>query len=713
MSDTLTGRTIGKYQILDKLGRGGMAEVYKAYQENLDRYVAIKLMHAFLANEQDFLQRFKREARAMAAMNHPNIVGVYDFDVYKEDTYFLVMEYIAGGTLKQRIEELAEKQEGMPLGKSVQIAYQVAEALDYAHNRGMVHRDVKPANIMLGEDDKALLTDFGIVKMMGGQTMAYTVTGALIGTPSYMSPEQAMGKPGDKRVDIYALGILLFQMTTGQLPYTADTPLAVIMKHVNETPPAPVMFNPDVPLGLQDIILKAMEKDPENRYQTAGDMAKDLRALKQSSAQTAAILAGTTAVIPKLEPATQTPEDTEERTAAAMTAAAALYDAPHGNTPTFQSIPLPKQPTAAPPAEPVPVPAPVEKKRAPWLYVGIILLVLILLGGTAVIFANFNGNKDEAEAVVMTTEEPTETPTDTPQPDDTPDTEATISAAIMLTEESRPTEKATKEPPATPTKKPTPTPKPTVNLTETFLEACVFDVTLENTYTYQNENFDAAPTGKTFPVNWVLTNSGTCPWPETVVWAFGDGETFGFDDDPIPVQALAAGEQTTITTDFIAPTRTGSFKSTWQLIDTTSGDTIGTPIDFTLKTYIDATATPTPSKTPATPPTAAVTATTAVEQPLDLIYVIQSCEYIGTEYRCRVQITPYGGGGGPYTVFVFDADQPAEYRDPFPIYHFAKSRRCASYNQEVKAIDDATGTSISKQIYIDPNNYIPGGCTLP
>ncbi|MBK8989472.1 MAG: serine/threonine protein kinase [Chloroflexi bacterium] len=200
MSDTLTGRTIGKYQILEKLGRGGMAEVYKAYQENLDRYVAIKLMHAFLASEQDFLQRFKREARAMAAMNHANIVGVYDFDVYQEDTYYLVMEYIAGGTLKQRLEDLTEKQESMALGKAVQLGYQVAEALDYAHRHGMVHRDVKPANIMLGDNDRALLTDFGIVKMMGGQTMAYTATGALIGTPSYMSPEQAMGKPGDKRV---------------------------------------------------------------------------------------------------------------------------------------------------------------------------------------------------------------------------------------------------------------------------------------------------------------------------------------------------------------------------------------------------------------------------------------------------------------------------------------------------------------------------------
>lgn len=715
MSDTLTGRTIGKYKIQEKLGRGGMAEVYKAYQENLDRYVAIKLMHAFLASEQDFLQRFKREARAMAAMNHANIVGVYDFDAYKEDTYYLVMEYIAGGTLKQRMEELAEKQEGMPLEKSVQLGYQVAEALDYAHNQGMVHRDVKPANIMLGDNDKALLTDFGIVKMMGGQTMSYTVTGALIGTPSYMSPEQAMGQAGDKRVDIYALGVLLFQMTTGQLPYTADTPLAVIMKHVNETTPAPVSFNPDVPIGLQDIILKAMEKDPDNRYQTAGDMAKDLRALQRRSAQSAAILAGTTAVIPQLDPrTTQSPEDPEEKNAAAMTAAsaAALSNAPHSHTPTFQSIPMPQQTATSPEAAAVkPALAPAEKKRSPWLYVGILLL-LLFVGGTAVIFSMLGGDEQGSETIALSTEEPTKNPTDTPEPEDTPDTEATISAAILLTQESQPAKEATKKPTetATPTKKPTATSTP-IDLTAVFLETCTFDITLENTYTYQNENFDAAPTGKRFPVNWVLTNSGTCPWPDSLVWAFEDGEEFGYQGEPIPVAALAAGEQTTITTNFTAPTRAGSFDSSWQLIDSASGEIIGTALEFTLKTYIDATATPVPTNTPITPPTLEATAT--VEQPVDLIYVIQSCEYIGTEYRCQVQITPYGGGGGPYTVFVFDSDQPAEYRDPFPIYHFAKSRRCAAYNQEVKAIDDATGTSISKQIYIDPDIYISGGCTLP
>ncbi len=713
MSDTLTGQTIGKYQILEKLGRGGMAEVYKAYQENLDRFVAIKLMHAFLASEQDFLQRFKREARAMAAMNHPNIVGVFDFDAYKEDAYYLVMEYIAGGTLKQRLEKLAQEQEGMPLNKSVQIGYQVAEALDYAHNRGMVHRDVKPANIMLGDNDKALLTDFGIVKMMGGQTMAYTVTGALIGTPSYMSPEQAMGEAGDKRVDIYALGVLLFQMTTGQLPYTADTPLAVIMKHVNEPAPKPVAFNPDVPIGLQDIILKAMAKDPNERYQTAGEMALDLRATQQGTGYSAAVIAGTTAVIPQMDTAPSPPagavDDTaRSATAASVTAASATAFSPgvHDSSPAFEGIPLPGRPPATTP------PTETKKKRSPWLYVGIAILALILLGGTAVVLGLFN-NDDQSGAVADVTSEPTETPTQTPNPEDTPDTGATIAAAIALTEESKPTEEpdeeATETATATPTPEPSDTPEPTTDPTMAFLESCTMDALLVNTYTYTNENFDAAPTGREFPVNWVLENSGTCPWPETLVWLFDSGEEFSFQGDPISVDALAPGEQTTISTRFRAPSRAGSYESTWKLVDSETDETIGTALEFTLKSYIDATDTPVPTNTPIAPPTPEATA--VVEQPLDLIYVINSCEYIGSEYRCQVQITPYGGGGGPYTVFVFDDVQPAEYRGSFPIYHFAKSRRCATYNNEIVAIDDATATQISRQLYIDPNNYIPGGCT--
>ncbi|MCA9968726.1 MAG: serine/threonine protein kinase, partial [Anaerolineales bacterium] len=327
MSDTLIGVVLGgKYRITERLGRGGMAEVYLANQENLDRNVAIKLMHAFLVTEQDFLQRFKREARAMAAMNHPNIVSVYDFDVYGENTYYLVMEYISGGTLKDRLASLAAAGERLPLPEAVRLTLQVAEALDYAHGRSMVHRDVKPANIMLNERGNAILTDFGIVKLVGGQSMAYTATGALIGTPAYMSPEQAMGAPGDARSDIYSLGVLLYQMVTGHLPFDADTPLAIVLKHVNDPVPPPVRYNPDVPAAIQHILLKALAKSPDDRYETAGELALALRQADLSQKAPA-------------EPAAPVPTT-----------------APAVHTEVLPPPPRPFTPTPAPPT-PAPVPA--------------------------------------------------------------------------------------------------------------------------------------------------------------------------------------------------------------------------------------------------------------------------------------------------------------------------------------------------------------------
>ena len=230
-----------------------MAEVYKGLQESLDRFVAIKLMHNFLVTEEDFLMRFQREAKAMASMSHPNIVRVFDFDVYDENSLLpRLWNYIDGGTLKEYLEDFGARGEIIPMNDAVRVCMEIADALAYAHRRQMIHRDIKPANVMLdSETGKAILTDFGIVKMVGNQSMAYTATGALIGTPAYMSPEQALGKPGDERVDIYSLGVMLFQMITGKLPFDAETPLAVVMKHVNDLPPLPMDFNAEVPLDLQ------------------------------------------------------------------------------------------------------------------------------------------------------------------------------------------------------------------------------------------------------------------------------------------------------------------------------------------------------------------------------------------------------------------------------------------------------------------------------
>jgi serine/threonine protein kinase len=269
----LTGQTIGKYRIVAHLGRGGMAEVYKAYQPALDRYVALKLMHAFLASDQDFIGRFEREAKNVAALRHPNIIQVFDFDVHNGAPY-MVMEYIEGGTLKSHMEDLSRAGTPLTLNEAVHTIREVGRALAYAHQRGMIHRDVKPANVLLDQGNRVILTDFGIAKILTGPS--FTMTGATVGTPAYMSPEQSLGRPGDHRSDLYSLGVMLYQLATGQLPYDADTPLAVMLKHVNEPLPLPRSFEPNLPEGIERVILKAMAKNPDDRFQSADDMLAHL-----------------------------------------------------------------------------------------------------------------------------------------------------------------------------------------------------------------------------------------------------------------------------------------------------------------------------------------------------------------------------------------------------------------------------------------------------
>lgn len=273
-NEALIGKTIGRYTITDHLGRGGMAEVYKAYQPSLDRYVAIKLMHGFLADEKEFLVRFEREAKVVATLRHPNIVQVHDFDV-DNGVYYMVMEFITGDTLKSRLQGLEEKGEWVSTDDAARITLAVGSALKYAHERGMVHRDVKPANVMITEDGQVILTDFGIAKIVTSSNL--TASGAMVGTPSYMAPEQGMGQPGDERSDIYSLGVMLYQLMIGRLPYDADTPLAVVLKHINDPLPIPRSIKPDLPESLELVILKSLAKNPADRYQKVGELMAALR----------------------------------------------------------------------------------------------------------------------------------------------------------------------------------------------------------------------------------------------------------------------------------------------------------------------------------------------------------------------------------------------------------------------------------------------------
>jgi len=271
----MIGMSLGPYRIVERLGRGGMAAVYKAYQPSLDRYVAVKVLPSHLTDEPGFAERFRREARAVAKLEHPHILPVHDYGQEGERTY-IAMRYVEGGTLKDLLGKPLE----LPL--IVDLIGQIAEALDYAHDHGVIHRDVKPSNVLLDRGNWALLTDFGVARMVEA-TQQLTGTGVGVGTPAYMSPEQGQGKKVDRRSDVYSLGVVLYEMLTGRVPFEAETPLAVVWKHVNEPLPLPRSINPAVPEAVERVVLKAMAKLPEDRFQVAGELEQALRsALRES-----------------------------------------------------------------------------------------------------------------------------------------------------------------------------------------------------------------------------------------------------------------------------------------------------------------------------------------------------------------------------------------------------------------------------------------------
>ncbi|CAG0991358.1 partial serine/threonine protein kinase, bacterial, partial [Anaerolineae bacterium] len=273
-------RKLGKYEVIERLGRGGMAEVYRAYHVSLDRYVAIKVLHAFLADDPEFKTRFEKEARNIARLKHPNIVQVYDFETDEAlESYYMVMELVEGPTLKGPLFRLNEQGELMPLNEALRIVREAAGALAYAHSQGMIHRDVKPANLMLDRDNRVVLADFGIAKIVTG--IQFTASGGMVGTPAYMAPEQGLGDAGDERSDLYSLGVILFQLVTGRLPYDAETPLAVILKHLNEPIPSARRLNPDLPPSIDVVITRLLAKDADDRYQSANELIADLEKVER------------------------------------------------------------------------------------------------------------------------------------------------------------------------------------------------------------------------------------------------------------------------------------------------------------------------------------------------------------------------------------------------------------------------------------------------
>ncbi len=269
MSDIQPGQTLGQYQIIEQLGIGGMATVYKAFQPRMERYVAIKVLPRHFAQDPTFTGRFDQEAKTIAQLEHARILPVHDYGEEDGITY-IVMRYLDAGTLAGLIKEGA-----VDVEEAARIVGQIAEGLDYAHSKGVLHRDVKPSNILLDGSGDVYITDFGISKLVEG-TAQFTATGGLIGTPAYVSPEQGMGQPVDHRSDIYSLGVVLYEMVTGRTPFEAETPMAVVIKHINEPLPLPRSINPGLTESVERVILKALAKNPDDRYQTCGELADAL-----------------------------------------------------------------------------------------------------------------------------------------------------------------------------------------------------------------------------------------------------------------------------------------------------------------------------------------------------------------------------------------------------------------------------------------------------
>ncbi|SDK53466.1 protein kinase domain-containing protein [Streptomyces indicus] len=282
-----TGRSLagGRYQLRDLLGEGGMASVHLAYDATLDRQVAIKTLHTELGREQSFRERFRREAQAVAKLTHTNIVSVFDTgedDIDGATMPYIVMEYIEGRPLGSVLDQDVAQFGAMPTDKALKITADVLAALEISHEMGLVHRDIKPGNVMMTKRNVVKVMDFGIARAMQSGVTSMTQTGMVVGTPQYLSPEQALGRGVDARSDLYSVGIMLFQLVTGRLPFEADSPLAIAYAHVQEEPVAPSSINRSLPPAVDALVARALKKNPNERFPTAEAMRDECLRVAQS-----------------------------------------------------------------------------------------------------------------------------------------------------------------------------------------------------------------------------------------------------------------------------------------------------------------------------------------------------------------------------------------------------------------------------------------------
>lgn len=453
------GHTIGgRYKIEELLGQGGMSAVYKGTDPNLHRTVAIKLIHPHLSNNPEFVRRFEQEAAAVAQLRHPNIIQVYDF-ANDGDVYYMVLEYVPGETLQEQLAQLMDAGEQLDADSIARIMASVSDAVAYAHDKGMIHRDLKPANVMIRPNGEPILMDFGVAKMLGGAQ--HTATGAVIGTALYMAPEQVRGERPDERADIYSLGVMLFETVAGRRPFDGDSAITIMMKHVNEPVPDVRTLRAETPEQFVAVIEKAMAKAPEDRFQTAAEMAAALRAMRETAAPGSTVVEAqpestVVEVAPEatvVEPAAPaTPEAAPPPTAAQEIASgAAPPPEPVVETPPEPVVKEPPPVAAeAPTPEAAASPAEDGKSRRPLLIggaigIGILLCVVVggfisvtqFLGGDATPIATQVAEAGEPAAIEATdvsaaptaaapteaalpTETPTEAPTETPIPTEIP-----------------------------------------------------------------------------------------------------------------------------------------------------------------------------------------------------------------------------------------------------------------------------------------------------